>query len=268
MSSGVRDQSITSLYGLPAVYEAARKPSPEQARSLLDLAEQILGRRPKAIADPACGPGTWLHAVAPFVENVAGNDLSPQMVAHARVRLASFDAELVVSDMRTLEFQTAPFDVLMEMGGTLFTLPDHDIERTLESWAAVVRPSGILMLTVFPRPDEYTRSVPRTVWLSERIDAGGHNCVTVRYDVVDVSDDGDEETLIRTTALEDDGTSPELLTERYTVRLVDDAYVERIAAALSLRYAGVYIESGYTWVSTRMSDAADHEEALLVLQAP
>jgi len=130
------------------------------SREALRLAALPEGAR---IADVAAGPGTLSLIAAAAGANVSAIDLSPEMVAQFRARVAAAGLESAidvrVGDGQHLPFETAAFDAAFSMFGLMF-FPDRvaglrEMKRVLKpggravisSWIPFEGPFGVLMQT-------------------------------------------------------------------------------------------------------------------------
>jgi SAM-dependent methyltransferase len=153
------------LYDHPQLYDALRAPDDETLQLVRHVLATDLPEGARSFMDPACGPGNWLLPFAGPGIHLAGNDLSEHMVGQARRALAAYDAEVTCGDMRALTFATGPFDVALEVAGTVSMLPRaEDFEALLATLEAHVRPGGLVLLNVlFPDPDQ-DEPRPRTIY--------------------------------------------------------------------------------------------------------
>jgi SAM-dependent methyltransferase len=137
------------LYRFPELYRALREPW----EALVEIVDELLcvglGGMPSRLLDPACGPGAWLELYARRGVQVAGSDLSPEMVAAARAALAGYDAEVVQGDMRELSFRGAPFDAAVEVSGVISELPDDSsLAGLIRSVMGQLRPGGVFVMAI------------------------------------------------------------------------------------------------------------------------
>src|SRR5690606_18847132 len=109
----------------------------------------------------------WLEPFAREGWRVAGNDLSPHMVAGAQRALAAIArergeagegggeagegmGEIIWGDMRDLHFKTGPFDVAIEIAGTTGLLQEaDDLLAHLTTVGEHLRVGGLFLVTVF-----------------------------------------------------------------------------------------------------------------------
>jgi len=89
-----------SFYRRAGLYSAFFAPSDEIRTSIDRLARRHLGRRPRRVIDPACGPGLWLEHFRSAGAEVAGCDLEEHAIAAAAARLPKRGARVLVGDMR------------------------------------------------------------------------------------------------------------------------------------------------------------------------
>ncbi len=100
---------------------------------------------PARVVDLACGTGTMTVLAAELGHQVAGVDLSPEMVRLAQAKTAPFGAavEVIEGDASTPPFAQRSVDVVLARH-ILWTLPDP--RAALERWAGLVRPGGRVLL--------------------------------------------------------------------------------------------------------------------------
>jgi SAM-dependent methyltransferase len=109
-----------------------------------------------ACLDVGCGVGVWLEAFSRGFERVHGIDLSAEMVASVKARLAARGIENATVEAKSvLELDdSARYDVVF-VGGVLMYLNDDVVEVMVARLAALLRPGGLLILresTSSPKP--------------------------------------------------------------------------------------------------------------------
>ncbi|MDF2579874.1 MAG: hypothetical protein K0S49_1453 [Microbacterium sp.] len=120
-------------------YEAA----PELA--MVQHFVESIPRRPAAVLDAGCGTGrmiSHLSVLDPALV-IAGSDLSPAMLAEAKVRHP--DLELVTADNAALPFADERFDGVLAWYSTIHT-PAHRLWTVFDEFYRVMRPGGLLLL--------------------------------------------------------------------------------------------------------------------------
>jgi SAM-dependent methyltransferase len=98
---------------------------------------------PADVLDLGCGTGSLSLLLARRGHRVTAVDLSPNMVAHARAKLADVDARVLVGDAANPPPLGHEVDVVL-VRHLLWTLPDP--EAALRRWIALCRPGGRLVL--------------------------------------------------------------------------------------------------------------------------
>ena len=121
----------------------ALRPVPDEAtyQRKLALTREIL-RPDMALLELGCGSGTTALHHAPHVASVLATDISPQMIAIARRKVAAQGATNVrceVASLETLPDPDARFDVVLALN-LLHLLPDWS--EALRRIHALLRPGG------------------------------------------------------------------------------------------------------------------------------
>jgi SAM-dependent methyltransferase len=134
-----------------AIYDARGKDYAAEARALLDVAREH-GVRPRSLLDVACGTGRHLAAFAADIDELAGVDVSPDMLAIARTRLGS-DVPLVEGDMGSFDLGRR-FDVVTCLFSAIGHVADADeLDAALAAMARHVAPGGVLLLEPWLTPE-------------------------------------------------------------------------------------------------------------------
>lgn len=133
------------------LYAATGKDHAGEARALLGVADD-LGVRPTSLLDVACGTGQHLAAFHDVVEDVAGLDHAPRMVALARERLPD-DVPLRHGDMRRFDLGRS-FDLVTCLFSSIGHVRDEaDLDAAIASMARHVAPGGALLVEPWLTPD-------------------------------------------------------------------------------------------------------------------
>ncbi len=101
----------------------------------------------RACLDVGCGSGAWLERLAPHFAVAHGIDLSSEMVASAKARLAR--AGLGNTEVRcqsALELDGAQRYDLIFVGGVLMYLNDDELDGMMARLAGLLAPGGLLVL--------------------------------------------------------------------------------------------------------------------------
>ncbi len=134
-----------------AIYDARGKDYAAEAQALLDVAAEE-GAPARSLLDVACGTGRHLAAFATHVDEVAGLDASPEMLAIARTRLDRA-VPLVAADMRTFDIGRR-FDVVTCLFSAIGHVADGgELDAALAAMARHVAPGGVLLLQPWLTPD-------------------------------------------------------------------------------------------------------------------
>jgi len=108
-----------------------------------DLLLRHLPPPPARVADLGCGTGTLSVLLAQEGYAVSGVDLSPEMIARARVKGEGCDATFAVGDAGDPDLPARSFDVVLSRH-VLWALPDP--AAGLARWVELLAPGGRLLL--------------------------------------------------------------------------------------------------------------------------
>lgn len=136
-------------------------------RRVIRLASPLQGR---AVLDLACGTGDLAFLAADAGADVTALDITPRMIALARVRAAARTPpapRFLVGDMMALPFPDRSFD-LVTTGYGLRNVPV--LAGAIEEVGRVLRPGGRLLSLDFNRPGQPIVRAAYHVWLTA---AGG-----------------------------------------------------------------------------------------------
>ena len=119
------------------------------------LTQVIRARRPdaKTLLEAACGTGSFLVPLRRQFEEVAGFDLSDDMLAIARSKLP--DVELRQADLLDFDWGSR-FDAIICMFSAVGYLTDlESLERAYLRFAAHLEPDGVLVVEPWFEPDAW-----------------------------------------------------------------------------------------------------------------
>jgi SAM-dependent methyltransferase len=118
---------------------------PEVREAWKALLVSLLPERPVRIADLGCGTGSLSVLLAEQGHQVAGIDISPNMIRLARLKaqLAGVSADLAVGDAASPPFAAGSFDVVLSRH-VLWALENP--EAVLQRWVDLLAPDGRLVL--------------------------------------------------------------------------------------------------------------------------
>ena len=122
-----------------------RTPGGRALRSRLDATLRLLGDRPGRVLDAGMGPGRLLAELSGRGWDVAGADLSTEMVSRARLRLPAAADGLLQGRLEALPFADAGFDAVVATGVLEYV---DDLPKAVSELARVLRPEGIAVVSV------------------------------------------------------------------------------------------------------------------------
>ncbi len=160
----------TDWYQDPAYYDIIFDEDTELEGTFLEAMLDIFGQSGgKNVLEPACGSGRLVLEMARRGYSVSGFDLSPEMLAYARQRLAQAGetAQLQEADLVEFSFRRR-FDLAHCLVSTFKYLMDEDSARShLECVAQSLRPGGLYVLGLHTTDYDYDRFT-RERWVAER----------------------------------------------------------------------------------------------------
>jgi 2-polyprenyl-3-methyl-5-hydroxy-6-metoxy-1,4-benzoquinol methylase len=114
------------------------------------IEKQLAAAGARSVLDVACGTGMHAIALAERGYRVTGTDVSVGMIERARLNANSADLEIpfVAAGFGELSDRLeGSFDALLCLGNSLpHVLTMETLRRTLEDFAAVLRPGGLLLI--------------------------------------------------------------------------------------------------------------------------
>lgn len=139
---------MQAFYRQAAVYSALFSPSEEIRVSIDRVTRSHLGRRPRRVLDPACGPGLWLAHFQAGGAEVAGCDLEERAIRLAKKRLAPEGAVVAVGDMRRPpDVLGMDFDCAINLDNSIGHLSDYmDVAEHFASIRRRLSPRGIYVV--------------------------------------------------------------------------------------------------------------------------
>jgi len=147
---------MNAFYQRSELYAAFFSPSDEMRGSVDRLVRKHLGRKPRRVLDPACGPGLWLKHFLRAGAEVAGSDLEESAVALAAKRLPPRGARVAVGDMRRPPDELgADFDCVINLDNSLGHLADYmDVAEHFASIRMRLAPRGVYIVGLALREDD------------------------------------------------------------------------------------------------------------------
>ena len=142
-----------SFYRHHALYRAFFAPSDEIRASIDAMVAANLGRKPRRVLDPACGPSTWLEHWAGRGAGVVGIELDRDVAAAGDARLAprreaGREASVLAGDMRSPpEGVRGPFPLIMNLDNSVGHLGGvDDVALHLAAMRSLVADDGLYLL--------------------------------------------------------------------------------------------------------------------------
>ncbi len=139
---------MNAFYRRSALYSAFFAPSPEIRKAIDRLVRQHLGRKPRRVLDPACGPGLWLSHFFDQGCEVAGSDLEDLAVKLAGARLHARGAMVMVGDMRRPPDELGTdFDCVINLDNSVGHLPAfEDVVEHFKSMRQRLTSKGVYLI--------------------------------------------------------------------------------------------------------------------------
>lgn len=123
-----------------------------QADLLTELVRELCPEA-QSLLDVACGTGHHLRHLRRHFEDVAGVDISTEMLRRAREQLA--DVPLELGDMRSFQFGRS-FDVVTCLFSSIgYLLSAEDLALAAGNMAGHLRPGGVLVVEPWLHPDQW-----------------------------------------------------------------------------------------------------------------
>lgn len=145
-----------------AINEAGGKDYVAEAGAVLEVITELRGGRPASVLDAACGTGRHLEAFAREVDDVAGLDVSPEMLAIAAGRLGAA-VPLHEADLRDFDLGRS-FDAVVCLFSSIGHVADGDeLDRAVAALARHVAPGGVLVIEPWLTPDRVRPGGMRTL---------------------------------------------------------------------------------------------------------
>lgn len=140
------------------IYDALHeeKPYADECELILNESAEVLGHRPQAVLDLACGTGRHLLEFARLGLSIYGNDVSPDMIERTRERLEKAGIKagsLSVRPMQELDLKTigaSPFQLVTALYTALGYLPHpSDLDRFFRNLRSLLAPGGCFFADVW-----------------------------------------------------------------------------------------------------------------------
>jgi SAM-dependent methyltransferase len=146
---------MNAFYQRSEIYAAFFSPSDDIRASIDRVVRKHIGRKPRRVLDPACGPGLWLEHFLKQGAEVAGSDLEESAIRLAAERLPKRGARVAVGDMRRPPDELgADFDCIINLDNSLGHLSDYmDVAEHFSSMRARLSPRGVYIVGLALRED-------------------------------------------------------------------------------------------------------------------
>ncbi len=161
-----------------------------EAREILVRARGRLGHRSRSLLDVACGTGRHLSEFRRSVPDLAGVDLSPEMLRVAR-RTLGRGVPLVRGDLRSFDLGRTFETVVCLFGAFGYLSTRRDRDRAMARMFAHLVPGGVAMVEGWILPDRwkgrhvslltYDGTEVRIARLSESRRQGERSIIEMRY---------------------------------------------------------------------------------------
>jgi SAM-dependent methyltransferase len=226
-----------------------------QGAALDGIVRGALGDGEHSVLDCSCGIGTQALGLALHGHRVVGADLSPLAAGRAAREAAERGLALptAAADMRALPFAAEHFDAVVSGDNSLaHLLTDADLSAALTGMRRVLRPGGLLVLTMRAYEKERAERRPATVPQVTGTPAGR----VVTFQLWHWHADGERYDLEHVQMLPD-GDSWRVNTRRATLRALTRA-----------QFAEQVVRSGFTDVSWREPEAVGFFQPVLTARGP
>lgn len=122
----------------------------EQAAALDRVLRHLLGAGPQRVLDCAVGIGTQALGLSALGHRAWGTDLSDGALRRARAEAADRDltVSLATADMRHLPFARGVFDAVVCVDALAHLPSLGEASRALREMARVVRPGGVVLVSI------------------------------------------------------------------------------------------------------------------------
>jgi SAM-dependent methyltransferase len=139
--------TVPELYKSPEIYDVAFGWDLELELDFLESCWSVHVPGPvKRILEPACGTGRLLEALAKRGYDVAGYDLSAEMVSFASKRLGPLGGRAYRGDMTSFR-PPGRFDAALNLVNSIgYLLTDEDFLAHLDRMAEALRPGGVYVV--------------------------------------------------------------------------------------------------------------------------
>lgn len=210
-------QSTARIYDL--IYELSGKDYGAESAAIAALIEER-HTAARSVLDVACGTGGHLVHLQRHFE-VAGLDLSADMLAVARERLPNMD--LRQGDMRSFDL-ARPFDAIVCLFSSIGYLPDAEaLKEAIDCMSRHLAPAGVLVIDGWVRPGAWEDGHVHTI-------SGTRDGVAVAR--VGRSERDGMTTILELHHLVATSAAAEHLVERHELTLfTDDEYKQAFALA-------------------------------------
>lgn len=205
-----------AFYRRSAMYAAFFQPSDEMRGSIDREVRRLLGRTPRRVLDPACGPGLWLAHFAAKGAEVAGCDLEEDAIALASENLPTRGATVRVGDMRRPPDELGDgFDLVVNLDNSIGHLPEYmDVAEHLAAVRRRMSPRGVYLLGLAVR-EEGDRIEPGVVYERGPVDVPGGGFAALRTQTLGLQPVTRCERILQIAITAGVKDAPPVITEQY-----------------------------------------------------
>ena len=152
-------------YADPEIYDLENDSFEPAGSFIMEIAQRTGG----PLLDLGCGTGRLTIPLAGYGVDIAGLDIVPAMIEHARQKSASLPIEWITADVRAFQLQRK-FRLIFESGSVFqHMLTRHDQEAFLNRVHEHLHDEGLFIVaSIFPHPSLFGTVEEEQDWFTER----------------------------------------------------------------------------------------------------